>query len=110
MLEAAGGDYTEFGRVSSSTGVPTVLNWAGHQVQWRGQTSKLAGRAGHVAEIYRTPDAQRAKNLLAEYDVEYVYVGPREREKYGEGGLAKFETIADTVFSRDDVTIYRIRQ
>ena len=110
VLEAAGGDYTEFGRVSSSTGVPTVLNWAGHQVQWRGQTSKLDRRSGHVAEIYRTQDARRAKNLLAEYDVEYVYVGPREREKYGEGGLAKFETIADAVFSRDDVTIYRIRQ
>ncbi len=109
VLEAVGDDYSEFGRISSSTGVPTVFNWPGHEVQWRGDAAKFDGRAEHVAEIYQTSDPERARNLLARYDVDYVYVGHRERQKYGDEGLSKFQTFADAVFSKDDVVIYRLR-
>ena len=53
---------------------------------------------------------EEAQNLLAKYDVDYVYVGPREREKYGTEGLAKFAStdFMEKVFSRDDVAIYRL--
>ena len=57
-----------------------------------------------------TTDGVLAKNLLAKYDVDYVYVGPREREKYGLEGLDKFESFMEPVFNRDDVTIYRLKQ
>ena len=110
ILEAVGGGFTHFGRISSSTGVPTVLNWPGHQDQWRGSTAKFQGREQDVARIYQTLDAEEAGILLNKYDVDYVYVGPREREKYGADGLAKFSSFMDTVFALDDVAIYKLNR
>ena len=45
--------------------------------------------------------------FLDRYDVEYVYVGPRERATYGTEGLSKFASFMETVFSQDDVEIFR---
>ncbi len=109
VLEAVGGDYTPHGRISASTGVPTVLGWPGHEVQWRGSADSLEGRAEDVTSIYQTQDVETARDLLAKYDVDYVYVGPRERTKYGPDGLLKFATFMNTVFQDGDVVIYRVR-
>jgi uncharacterized membrane protein len=110
ILEATGDDYTEFGRISASTGVPTVLNWPGHEIQWRGTSEKFDGRSEDVAEIYETQDLERARILLAKYDVDYVYIGPRERQKHGEDGFGKFDDLGENVFNQGDVSIYRIRR
>ena len=110
VLEAVGGSYTEFGRVSSATGVPTVLGWPGHEIQWRGSSAPFEGRHEHVRTIYETQDIRTAENLLSVYDVDYVYVGPRERRTYGTGGLAKFDEFMVRVFSSNEVVIYRIQE
>jgi uncharacterized membrane protein len=68
----------------------------------------MDGREADIATIYTTPDADEAKNLLASYNVDYVYIGPREREKYGEDGLIKFSDFMEAVFTEGDVTIYRL--
>jgi uncharacterized membrane protein len=49
-----------------------------------------------------------AQNLLAKYRVDYVYVGARERETYGEEGLGKFAEFMDTVFDEGGVKVYRM--
>ena len=108
VLEAFGEDYTEFGQVSASTGVPTVLGWVGHELQWRGSSELMEGREADIAAIYTTPDVEEAKNLLARYSVDYVYIGPREIEKYGKDGLAKFVEFMEPVFTEGNVTIYRL--
>ncbi|MGH9399251.1 MAG: DUF2298 domain-containing protein, partial [Thermoanaerobaculia bacterium] len=36
VLEATGNPYSEFARISSHTGIPTVLGWANHEGLWRG--------------------------------------------------------------------------
>ena len=105
LLEAVGRDYSPFGRISGSTGVPTILGWAGHELQWRG--SLFEGRREDVERIYQTQDVDEAKTLLARYGVDYVYVGRRERDLYGEQGLGKFSSFMDTVFSEGGVVIYR---
>ncbi len=110
MVEAAAGDYTEYGRVSSSSGVPTILAWPGHQHQWRSDPSLYEGRDEDVRRIYTTTDAAEAKALLDKYDVRYIYVGHRERQLYGEDGMSKFERIADVWFAEDDVIVYEVRR
>ncbi len=107
VLEAFGNDYTPHGRVSSSTGVPTVLGWAGHEIQWRGSHEPLSGRQEDIATIYTTEDVEEARRLLDRYGVDYVYVGDRERQAYGEAGMAKFGEIMDAVFQQGGVTVYR---
>jgi uncharacterized membrane protein len=49
ILEAIGGDYSAFGRVSSRTGLPTLLGWPDHEYRWRDtwtvQGTKMPDRA-----------------------------------------------------------------
>ena len=110
IVEAVGDSWSAYGRVSSSTGMPTVLGWPWHEHQWRGSREAFEGREEDVRAIYTTPDASEAMRLLKEYDVQYVVVGPRERVSYGLGGLAKFPRIGESVFESEDVTIYRVRE
>ena len=110
IVEAVGDSWSAYGRVSSSTGMPTVLGWPWHEHQWRGSREAFEGREEDVRTIYTTPDASEAMRLLKEYDVQYVVVGPREKVSYGLGGLAKFPRIGETAFESEDVTIYRVRE
>ncbi|MFQ5860572.1 MAG: DUF2298 domain-containing protein [Dehalococcoidia bacterium] len=106
LVEAVGGSYSEFARISASTGQPTLLGWPGHELQWRGSSVLFQDREREVEEIYRSTDVQRVEELLARYDVRYVYVGRRERQRYGQEGLAKFDDFLTLRFSSGDVVIY----
>ena len=108
IVEAVG-EWFDAGLISRSTGVPTVLNWPGHQLQWRGSAGPFDGREADIARIYETEDPLEARNLLAKYDVDYVYVGPRERSKHGVVPLENFEDFLE-VFRQDDVAIYKVRE
>ena len=107
VLEAFGDDYTPFGRISSSTGVPTVLGWAGHEIQWRGSHEPMAGRREDIEAIYTTDDVEETRRLLDKYGIDYVYVGDRERQAYGDAGLGKFDDFMDAAFQQGSVTVYR---
>ena len=104
------GEWYEAGLISRSTGVPTVFNWPGHEIQWRGSDEAIGGRQSDVAAIYTTSDPERARILMSRYDVDYVYVGPREILAHDGPGLDKFPEFMDTVFQQDDVTIYKLRE
>ena len=108
ILESVG-EWNEAGLISRSTGVPTVFNWPGHEIQWRGSARVIGDRQSDVAAIYTTLDSAEAKILLSKYDVDYVYVGPRERLAHDGPGLDKFPEFMDTVFEQDDVTIYQLK-
>ena len=106
IVEAVGDDYSDYGRVSASTGLPTVLGWKGHELQWRGTSAPYAGREEDVAQIYQSDDAEVVDRLLERYDVRYVYVGDRERASYGSGQLSKFDEFMRIVFDQDGVVVY----
>ena len=114
ILEAFGNDFSGSGRISSRTGLPTVIGWLNHELQWRGRPSSdgsdtpFTERPEEVETIYTTTDVQTARSLLDKYDVEYVYVGRLEREKYGGDGLGKFQQFMIPVFENEGVTIYRM--
>jgi YYY domain-containing protein len=111
VLEAVGGAYSQYGRVSSATGIPTLLGWANHERQWRGERyADYAGtREQDVQEIYNTRSIERAEDLLARYGVTYVFVGALERnpEYASPAGLAKFDEFLTPVYADEGVTIYR---
>jgi uncharacterized membrane protein len=106
ILETPGGAYQYEGRVSAQTGLPTLLGWAGHEHQWRGNTVEQDKRTAVVQELCSTTDAQRTLTLLHEYDRTYVYVGPLERTKCP-AGLQKFDRLMEVVYDHDGVTIYK---
>lgn len=98
VLEAAGDSYTEYARVSSNTGLPTVLGWQVHEWLWRGSygdpvvpASKVLEEYGadsvsqrnlEVQEIYTGTDKENTRRLLQKYDVDYIFIGTLERTKY----------------------------
>ena len=83
LVEAVGGSYTEYGWISAATGIPTLLGWTGHELQWRGSYELPAEREAAVELIYTSTDIDAISQTLAEYDVDYVIIGPRERTTYG---------------------------
>ncbi|MBP6786517.1 MAG: hypothetical protein KA170_02930 [Candidatus Promineofilum sp.] len=108
VLEAVGGQYSGYGRVSANTGLPTLLGWPGHEWQWRGSDHPEPGRREPLVEqIYTTTDLGVVGFLLDQFDVAYIYVGDLEREQYGEAGLGKFADALQVAFANDRVTIYR---
>ena len=106
IVEAVGDDYSEYARISSSTGLPTLLGWKGHEHQWRGSTRPFDGREEQVAQIYQNNDPDQVVRLLETYDIRYVYAGPRERRKYGEDHVDRFSTFLEPVFRQKNVVIY----
>ena len=109
LVEAVSTSYSEYGRISASTGIPTILGWPAHEIQWRGSDSGLTQRANDVERIYQSLDPIETYSLLGKYNVSYVYIGPRERRQYGTSGLSKFEVFMYKVFDTDTVVIYKLR-
>ncbi len=110
ILEAPGDEYNAaHNRVSAWTGLPTVLGWAGHEAQWRGTYDEISRRLPDIAAIYQGVDPAEIDRLLAMYGVEYVYIGPFERQKYSIGpqNLAAFDRIMQRVYERHGVIIYQ---
>jgi YYY domain-containing protein len=109
ILEASGGSYSYYGRVSALTGLPTVLGWDFHEYQWRGSYDEPAARKPDIDILYNSVDPAQTLTLLDKYDITYVYVGSLEREQYSPDGLAKFGRLMDVVYQHGDVTIYQRR-
>jgi YYY domain-containing protein len=107
VLEATGRDFDPEGRgrVSTFTGLPTVLAWGGHQIQWGHDPGS---RGEDVQTIYSTPDMAKAERLLDRYDVRYVFVGSLEKKDYSEAALAKFSKLGSVAFAEDGTVVYRV--
>jgi len=111
IVEAPGanhGSYRYEGRVSALTGLPTVLGWAGHQRQWRGTYDEQAAREQALQRLFTTTSLEVVADILARYEVRYIYVGPVERALYTPAGLDKFAERYPVVFRNAGVVIYEV--
>jgi YYY domain-containing protein len=108
ILEAFGPDFSPDGhaRISTYTGLPTVIGWAGHEVQWGHDPGS---RPDDVRLLYSTLNLERARRLLVRYGVRYVVVGSLERAEYPAAGLAKFDRLGDRVVEADGTVVFEIR-
>jgi uncharacterized membrane protein len=111
ILEAVGGSYSGYGRISTHTGLPTLLGWTYHEYQWRGDFSVQGSRESDVAEIYTTDVTETAQDLINKYGIDYVYIGPLERTKYQPPDFPpineeKFLNFMGLIYRMGDVTIY----
>lgn len=108
IVEAVGESYTDYARICSNTGLPAVLGWPVHEWLWRGSWDIPQGRQQDVEAIYETPDATEARQLLSKYDVDYVYIGEKERTRYSGLIEDKFAQIGEAVFRNSQVIIYKV--
>lgn len=108
VLEAVGESYTDYGRISSYTGLQTVLGWPVHEWLWRGSYDEAGKRTGEVAAIY-SGDLKTAKKFIEKYDVSYVIVGRLEKEKYQRINEDSFKKMGEAVFKKGEVKIYKVK-
>jgi len=104
IVEAEGGDYTYYSRVSSFTGIPAIIGMPFHEYMWRGDDSGWFGtRLADVKSIYEDPD--KTVELMKKYNATLLYLGDSERERYrvniSANGLEK-------IYSADGAEIYRL--
>ncbi len=120
ILEAPGESYTYEGRISAFTGFPTVLGWAVHESQWRGNYDEQGKREPDIATIYTTSDGQTALDLLHKWNVSYVILGnpelsyiqrlcsQPERGCNVSPAVDKFDLVLQPVFNQGQVTVYKV--
>lgn len=105
VAEAIGGSYSSYGRVSKLSGYPTVLGWPGHELQWRGGGTEVGSRESDIKKLYETEDWTTASQILAQYDIQYVFISSVERSLY-QVSESKFGNHLTIVFSNQDAVIY----
>ncbi len=107
LLEAVGADYQNGNMVSAATGVPTLIGWPGHQIQWRGKIPAIAERQGVVARVYQEGATEDVRALARRYGVTHVYVGNEERAQFGADVASRFEAWP-AVFEAPGVRIFAV--
>ncbi|HUP28192.1 MAG TPA: DUF2298 domain-containing protein [Chloroflexia bacterium] len=129
VLECCHDEYNvgnHVGRVSSYTGVPTLISWDGHEYQWRGGQpdvlSQLGSRRQTVTSLYTASDGMSAQQMLATLQanqVDYVFVGAVERGTPGAAGSfaeerltpqaeALYKQVLAPVFTSGETVIYKV--
>jgi len=109
IVEAVGGAYTEYARISSVSGVPSLLGWANHERVWRGHEigQELERRKVLVSRIYRGVDPAAVADAVAEADVDMVVIGAFERRDFDPTHLASIRAAGEVVFLEDGGEIVR---
>jgi YYY domain-containing protein len=107
VAEAIGGSYTGYARIATHTGLPTVLGWPGHEVQWRGGAKEMGSRQSDVQMLYTTRDWETAWKIIQQYDIKYIYLGYLERQTY-RVDEAKFQQHLPLAFQAGQVKIYLV--
>ncbi len=110
VLEAHGDSYTFYQRVSTLTGLPTILGWRTHEWLWRSDATGgfpqiVSEREQAVSTIYTSTDSQEVQRLLEAYEVEYIFVGDSERdsEKFTEEVNEELlRSLGEIVFETDE--------
>jgi YYY domain-containing protein len=103
VIEAEGGDYTYYSRVSSFSGIPTIIGMPFHEYMWRGDEGRISERSADVQAIYEQPS--RTVDLARAYNATLLYVGAEERDRY----RVSIPTEAlKLIYDAEGVRIYRI--
>ncbi|KAF0111530.1 MAG: hypothetical protein FD147_881 [Chloroflexi bacterium] len=107
VAEAVGGSYTDYARVSTRTGLSTVLGWPGHEGQWRGGYEEVGSRQSDIELLYKTNSWTETQYLIQKYNIRYIYIGNLEHSLY-QPDLDKFRAVLDLVYGNSSVKIYEV--
>lgn len=105
VLEANGDSYSDYCRVSAMTGLPTILGWYTHEWLWREDTNDLNEKSLEIETIYTSTDETQVRQLLQKYQVEYIFVGQMERDKYPQLNVNLLRSLGTAVFDDEALII-----
>ncbi|MBI5824057.1 MAG: hypothetical protein HZB18_08530 [Chloroflexi bacterium] len=106
IAEAVGDSYqSEYARISTYTGLQTVLGWPGHESQWRGTAAPQGSRRDDIEKLYATARWDEAQAIIEQYNIRYIYIGIMERVSMPVNE-EKFQLHLTPVFQQGGVVIY----
>ena len=108
ILEAQGDSYTDYGRIATHTGLPTILGWAVHEWLWRGTYDIPSPRIAEVKTLYETNDFIAEKKLIDKYTISLIFIGDLERQKYPLLNEEKFKSLGKIIYQNSQTKIYKI--
>jgi|GEM_PF-249910 len=112
VLQSPGRTYKLNTHVTAFTGLPTVLGWAGHEKNWRNGADTINERWREVPRVYTSSDVDTVNGILDKYNVEFIYVGGVEEERYGGRDVRKLfmnnEDRFRLVYFNPNVHIYQV--
>ena len=108
LVEAEGGDYLYYGRISSATGIPAILGWPFHEIMWRGDNPPgwYGERMRDLSMMYEQPDM--TAEIMEKYNADLLILGASERERYhipADESSYLFDLIP--IFTAGTTTIYQ---
>ena len=105
VAEVVGGSYSNYARISTYTGLQTVIGWPGHEAQWRGDFAPQGSRIDDVAKLYTTTSWEEAQLIIEQYNIRYIYIGSLERTSLTVKE-DKFKIHLKPIFQQGEVSIY----
>ena len=109
VLEACGDSYKDYdNRVSAMTGLPTVLGWYVHEWLWRNNLDEENKRRTDVETIYTSTDKKEVQELLDKYEVNYIFIGSCEYQKYEGVNVALLSSLGEIVFKEENTMIVKL--
>ena len=67
-------------------------------------------KSADIESIYTSSDEEYVKELLEEYDVSYIFVGSKEREKYGDAlNEEVLNSLGEVVFQDEVYSTYILK-
>ena len=109
VLQAPGELYQWNTAITAFSGLPTVIGWAGHELNWRfPKRSEIDMRWSDVGRMYTSGDIREVEALLIKYNVSYVYLGEAEAKRFGNPRIFEENTdLFEKVFEYGDAVIYK---
>lgn len=103
IVEAEGGDYTYYSRISSFTGIPAILGMPFHEYMWRGEDGNVGERMADLRTIYEQPS--QSIDIARRYNATLLYVGADEQARYS---ISLPVDVLELIYDVEGVQIYRI--
>lgn len=110
IVEAVGEAYTYYSRYTTNTGIISIMGWPTHEWQWRGDSVEVFNRSAVVGNIYEGIDIITLKSLIKSYNVEYVVIGGKEREKYKNLNESIFDENFQIVAQFGETKLYKVSE
>ncbi|MBG92713.1 MAG: hypothetical protein CL792_01880 [Chloroflexi bacterium] len=107
LLQAITHAYGKGGYLAAASGIPTILNWPGHQIQWRGPELSLYDRVVAVDQIYSLGSSNVGLEVAKKYRVTHIYIGREEKKLFGWNIADRFKDW-DIVWKQDNSVIIKV--
>lgn len=110
LIEAVGGAYTDYARLSANSGVPAFIGWENHELVWRGHgvVEETSRRAALVRELYSCGDPARVRQLADESSVELVAIGSLELQDFDGVSLGAVRAAGEVVLDEPGGQVIRV--